>query len=191
VLAFNDSVFRILSFGAPVPETGGRIEALGPGGQTALFDAVLVALRELATNRTKGVQRREAIIVLSDGEDSASRNDFEEAHREVQATGVIVYSISIRVDARGKSLPPLHEFAQLATDSGGRVVTLDDWTALDKVYADIGTELRHMYRLAYVPRVTNNDGRWRSLAVRVSNREARVRTRAGYFAKRPTPRLSQ
>jgi VWFA-related protein len=191
VLAFNESTFRILPFAAPSAGENGRVGELRAGGQTALFDAVLVGLRELATHRASDIERREAIIILSDGEDSASRNDFVEVHRELQTTGVLLYSISIRVDARGKSRPPLHEFAQLANDSGGRVVALDDWTALDKVYADIAAELRHMYRLAYVPRGTLNDGRWRTLAVRVANSDARVRTRAGYFAPRPILRGAQ
>jgi len=190
VLAFNETTSRILPFSTP-PEESGRVGKLGAGGQTALFDAVLVGLRELATHRSGEIERREAIVILSDGEDSASRNDFAEVHRELQTTGVLLYSISIRVDSRGKSLPPLHDFAQLANDSGGRVVSLDDWTALDQVYADIAAELRHMYRLAYVPRSTLNDGRWRTLAVRVSDSEARVRTRAGYFARRPVPHGAQ
>jgi Ca-activated chloride channel homolog len=187
VLAFNESTSRIAAFG--LPDAAGRpVESVHAHGQTALFDAVLVALRELETERAHSLApTREAIVIMSDGEDSASRNDFEEVHREVQRTGVIVYSISIRVDERGRTLPPLHEFAQLANDSGGRVIALDDWTALDAVYADIGTELRHMYRLAYVPRSSKDDGQWRALAVRVLSHDVRVRTRAGYFATRPVP----
>ena len=187
VLAFNESTSRIAAFGVP-DATSRPVESVRAHGQTALFDAVLVALREIEAQRAHSLATtREAIVIMSDGEDSASRNDFEEVHREVQRTGVIVYSISIRVDEHGRSQPPLHEFAQLANDSGGRVIALDDWTALDAIYADIGAELRHMYRIAYVPRAVKNDGLWRALAVRVPNYDVRVRTRAGYFAARPVP----
>jgi hypothetical protein len=59
-----------------------------------------------------------------------------------------------------------------------------DLTTLDAVYADIAAELRHMDRLAYVPAASKDDGRWRSVSVRVPGHDARARTRAGYYATR-------
>jgi VWFA-related protein len=101
---------------------------------------------------------------------------------EVQRVGVLIYGISLRTDEQDQALPPLREFAQLARNSGGRAIAVRDLTTLDDVYAGIAAELRHMYRLAYVPATPTHDGRWRSVAVRVLEREARVRTRAGYYA---------
>lgn len=187
IIAFNDSATRVASFRTGVTDAASHIDAVRADGQTALLDAILVGLNDLRVARRENEPpAREALIVLSDGEDSASRLEFEEVHSEVQRSGVIVYSVSVRVDERGKALPPLHEFAQLANDSGGRVVSVADMDTLDTVYLDIANELRHMYRLAYVTRATKGDGRWRSLTVGVTDPSARVRTRAGYFA--PSPR---
>lgn len=185
VLAFNQSAERIVPFGTDVTAATSLVDQVRADGTTALFDAVLVGLRELQTaRRTSETPRRQALVVLSDGEDSASRLGFEEVHEEAQRAGVLVYSISIRMDGHDRALPPLHEFAQLANDSGGRVVAVRDLTTLDAVYAEIAAELRHMYRLAYVPLASKSDGKWRSVSVRVVGHDARARTRAGYYATR-------
>ena len=192
VMAFNRSAERIVPFGTNVTAATPLIDQIRAGGATALFDAMLVALHELQTARQSGeIPRREALVVLSDGEDTGSRLAFEDVHEEAQRAGVVVYSISIRMDEHDRGLPPLHEFAQLANDSGGRVVAVKDLTTLDAVYAEIAAELRHMYRLAYMPTAPTHDGRWHSVAVRVLDREARVRTRAGYFAPASTPRVGR
>jgi VWFA-related protein len=183
VLAFNRQVMRVVPFSTGTSEARPLVDHLSADGQTALFDAMLVALRELQSAGRPGEgPRRDAIVVLSDGEDTASRLDFDDLRREVQRTGVLVYSISIRTDERDRPLPPLHEFSQLSWDSGGRAVAVRDLTTLDAVYADIAAELRQMYRLAYVPVVPLGDGGWHGVTVRVPTRDARVRTRAGYYA---------
>jgi Ca-activated chloride channel family protein len=189
VLAFNRQVTRVVPFSTGASAARSLVDHLGADGQTALFDAMFVALRELqSAGRLGEAPRREAILVLSDGEDTASRLDFEDLRQEVQRTGTLVYSISIRADERDRPLPPLHEFGQLAWDSGGRAVAVRDLATLDAVYADIAAELRQMYRLAYVPVVPPRDGGWHAVMVRVPTRDARVRTRAGYYApSTPTP----
>jgi VWFA-related protein len=182
VLAFNRQVTRVVPFGTAASVARPLVNDISADGQTAMFDAMLVALRELQpADRPEG-PRREAILVLSDGEDTASHLDFDDLRREVQRTGALVYSISIRMDERDRPLPPLHEFSQLAWDSGGRAVAVRDLTTLDAVYADIAAEFRQMYRLAYVPAVPLRDGGWHAVTVRVPDGDARVRTRAGYYA---------
>lgn len=184
VIAFNRSAERIVSFETAAADAARLIDKIGADGQTALFDAMLVALRELhGARRTSDGPRREALIVLSDGEDTASRLVFDDVDEEVQRAGVLVYSVSIRTDEHDRSLPPLREFARLARDSGGRAIAISDLATLDAVYADIAAELRHMYRLAYVPAAATHDRRWHAVAVRVTGRDARVRTRAGYYAR--------
>jgi VWFA-related protein len=180
VLAFNQRAERVVPLGLSAAAAVPLVGTIGADGQTALFEAILVAMRELQAARQPGL-RREALIVLSDGEDTMSRVSFEDLLEDVQRTGVLVYGISLRSDERDKALPPLREFAQLARDSGGRAIAVRDPTTLDAVYADIGAELRHMYRLAYVP-AAPGDGRWHPVSVRILDQDARVRTRRGYYA---------
>lgn len=189
VIAFNRSADRIVSFETNAADAAPLIDKIGADGQTALFDAMLVALQELHGARRKSDgPRREALIVLSDGEDTASRLAVDDVDEEVQRAGALVYGVSLRTDEHDRSLPPLREFAKLARDSGGRAIAISDLATLDAVYADIAAELRHMYRLAYVPPASVNDRRWHAVAVRVLGRDARVRTRAGYYARASMPR---
>ena len=184
VIAFNQHAERVVPFGTALAAAAGLVNAIEADGQTAMFESLLVAVRDLqARRRADGAPHREALVVLSDGEDTASHLVFEDVLEDVQRAGVIMYGVSLRTDERDRALPPLREFAQLARDSGGRATAVRDVTILDAVYADIAAELRRMYRLAYVP-AAPGDGRWRPVTVRVLNPDARVRTRTGYYSSR-------
>lgn len=188
VMAFNQRAERVVPFGTAPAAAAPLVDAIEAEGQTALFEATLVALRDLRTTRRAGENpRREAVVVVSDGADTSSHVAFEDALEAVQRAGVIVYGVSLRTDERDRVLPPPWEFAQLARDSGGRAIAVSDVKMLDLVYADIAAELRHMYRLAYVP-AAPGDGRWRSITVRVLDQQARVRTRTGYYSSRSISR---
>jgi hypothetical protein len=63
-------------------------------------------------------------------------------------------------------------------------VGITDPERLTSVYREIGVELRHLYRIGYVPTRAVGDGKWHTLSVRVSRRDARVRARAGYYASK-------
>jgi hypothetical protein len=56
--------------------------------------------------------------------------------------------------------------------------------SLTEIYARINEEVRQLYRLAYVSSDQRSDGQWRELSVRVGMRDAKVRTRSGYYAAR-------
>lgn len=188
VMAFSRTSERIVPFGLAGVAAHTLVGNIVADGQTALFDAVLVALRELkAAPRSDEAAHRNALVVLSDGEDTASRLAFEDVLEEVRRAGVLVYGISLRTDEHDRVLPPLRELAQLSTDTGGRAVAVRDLGVLESVYTDIAAELRHMYRLAYVPATPKRDGRWHAISVRTVARDLRMRTRLGYYAARPSP----
>lgn len=185
VMAFNQRAERLIPLGSDRAAAERALSGVAATGQTALFEAALIAVRDLqAARRGKASEYREAIIVLSDGEDTSSRLPFEDVLDEVRRSGVIVYAVSLRTDEREKPLPPLHEISQLANDTGGRTTAVRDLAGLARVYEDIGIELRQMYRLGYSPAAAAQDGRWHALSVRVLIADARTRTRAGYYAPR-------
>lgn len=187
VMAFNQRVDRLFPLGPDLTAAEGVLSDITADGQTALFEAVLIAARDLqAARRQNPSEHREAILVVSDGEDTISRLPFEDVLDEVRRSGVIVYGVSLRTGAREKTLPPLHEMTQLAYDTGGRAMAVRDLAGLVRVYDDIGAELRQMYRLAYSPAAVPRDGRWHSIVVRVLSENARARARAGYYAPRPS-----
>ncbi len=183
VLAFNERVDRVSPFGAESRASLQALNKLEAGGQTALFDALLVARQDLdRIGRQSPRQPRQAIVLLSDGEDTRSVLAFEDVRDELRRSGILVYVLSIRVDDRGRPLPPRWQAEQLAFDTGGRAVTASSPQALASLYDDVHRELRRLYRLGFEPAPLAADGRWHPISVRVRRPETYVRARAGYFA---------
>lgn len=184
ILGFNDRTVRLHGFDderSRVPEALARVHAIG---STSLYDAMLVAASSIVrARRDGGPETREAIIVLTDGEDMGSRVDFDEVLPALRRSGAVVYSVSLRTDIAGQWLGANWQMLATARDTGGRAAGVhgDELAAL---YREINTELRHMYRLGYVSGDARRDGTWRTVSVRVPAHDSRVRTRSGYYAPR-------
>ena len=198
VVAFNHRTMRLHGFSddpAQMPSTltssmGAALASIGSSGSTALYDALLVATNDLVKSRGGALpETRDVVIVLSDGEDTSSRVGFEEVLPVVRRSGVLVYSISLRASERGEWLGANWPMLQLARDTGARALGVPRLEALPEIYREIDAEVRHLYRLAYVSNDTRRDGQWRTISLRVPSHDARVTTRAGYYAPRP-PRSS-
>ncbi len=173
------------------------------GGGTALYDAIELASRKLASttpppNAASPVVRR-VIVVISDGDDNLSGSSRSEAIEAAQRAEVAVYSISSSTDwvssteesdAAKRVNRKFHKtdndrvLEQFADETGGRVFfpyKLDDLAAS---FQDIGDELRSQYQLAYVPANKVFDGKFRKIRIEVDRKGLTVRARRGYFAPR-------
>jgi VWFA-related protein len=193
IIAFSRQADRRLPLGTDRAAARAAIAEIAPGGQTGLFEAVLIGIRDLERlerDRRPG-QYRTALVVLSDGGDTSSRVSFDQVLEDARRSGVLVYGVSLRTDERGRSLAPPFGLAQLAHDTGGWVIAAHEPASVISIYQDIGAELRHLYRLGYNSSNPARDGAWRPLSVRVANPEARVRARAGYYAPRGLPRFAR
>jgi Ca-activated chloride channel family protein len=163
------------------------IRATQPDGSTSLYQSLYIAQSELSRDRARvGDQiRREAIVVLSDGEDTTSLIDYDQVLDSSRRTGVIVYAIGLRA----KDQLPSQEYRSaeyvlrtLSNETGGRVFFVSDTAELPAVYGQIAGELAGQYTLGYRSTNPKRDGTWRRLAIRVTRGEAAARTRTGYFA---------
>ena len=105
IIAFNHRAERVHAFAdnpARVPVALASIEATGG---TSLYDALLVAENSLVRVRHDTLlETREAVIVLSDGEDTASLVGFEEMLPVLRRGGALVYTVSFREGAEGEWL---------------------------------------------------------------------------------------
>lgn len=193
VIAFGDRADRRLSFSTDRAAAEQAVAELSAYGATALFESLAVALRDLEqARRLEAIDHRQAIIILSDGEDTRSVLAFDDLLEAARRSGVLIYGVSLRADEKGRALAAPRELFQLANDTGGRAIAVEAPGQLAAVYEEIGAELRHLYRLGFVPGDTATDGSWRRISVRVlDNADARVRTRAGYYAPRPPARIRQ
>jgi len=150
------------------------LEAVDSGGWTALHDAVVFSLYYY-----RGVTGRRALVLLSDGDDTDSRLDFETALDYAKGSGVVIYTIGLKNDALdGKAKSKLRK---LAHETGGRSFFIEEAEELSGVYAAIEEELRSQYLLAYASDHPQRDGQFRSVKVEVKGSGLQARTIQGYI----------
>ncbi len=122
---------------------------------------------------------RRGLIVLSDGEDRYSEAQPHTVLERARRADVLVYPIAV-----GRRAPPL--FAEIAALTGGRSFHAREAQAIDRALTDVAVELRSQYLLGYAPARQGPAAReagWRSIEVRVSQRDLRVRARDGYYGQ--------
>ncbi|HVR44870.1 MAG TPA: VWA domain-containing protein [Thermoanaerobaculia bacterium] len=159
-------------------------------GGTSLYNALYIALRQFGrAAQDAGEMRRQAFVVLSDGEDTASLLAFDDVLTQARRSGVSVYTIHLlsgieAPTARLARQQSDSEFAmrRLADDTGGLTFTATEAGMLSGIYAGIAEELASQYSMGYVPTDDDGDGRFRRISVRIADRpNLRPRARAGYL----------
>lgn len=194
VIGFNDRVEVLQPLTQELAALEGALGAARAGGQTALYDAVYVTLAELRRERRAYANvRRQVIVVLSDGLDTASWISSDDTLAAARSGGAIIYTIALKMPPTPNQLPPDrftlesdYTLNLLARDSGGRMFLPKTVNELGAVYESITAEIAHQYVLGYIPSHRPLDGKFRQVAVRVSAPvDAQVRTRNGYYAVAP------
>ena len=185
IIDFDNRVSILQQFTSDRPALETAIRQTVPNGSTSLHNAMYISLKELKKVRatSSGDVRRQAIVVLSDGEDTSSLVPFEEVLDLAKRSEVIVYTIGIRGRDLGARGFPEAEFVlkQFAQETGGRAFFPTGATELDAIYAQIADELAAQYALAYSSRNPRRDGQWRRIVVRTTKPALAARTKQGYF----------
>jgi Ca-activated chloride channel family protein len=159
-----------------------KIFDLKARGMTVLNDAVVKAVQEL----DKRPEKRKAVIILSDGEDTASRASAEKALKAALAANVTIYSvdmsdISFSGSQHRQNQGVLRNFAQ---KTGGVFISTENGVALRDALKGIVDELQIQYTIAYEPPKVKHDGKWHALDLHVARPNLVIRTRQGYNAPR-------
>jgi Ca-activated chloride channel family protein len=161
------------------------IAAIEAGGQTALYNALYVTLKDLAREPGRELARR-AVVVLTDGEDTASMVSDEQLLELAQRAGVVVYAIGMLPAASAasaeRSSVPTYVLTALARETGGRAYFPRVPGELDGVYDSIAREMRTLYGLGYVPNRPRADGAFHRILVQAREPNLLVRHRTGYYA---------
>ena len=190
VISFADGVRVMQPLTADRALVEKAISRTGAKGATALHNAIYVALKEFGRPAAaSGDVRRQAIAVLSDGEDTSSLLSFDDVLEMAKRSGVSIYTIGLKADVDARQMPVRRYFSQsdfamkqLATETGAMPFFPENVSDLSGVYAAIATELASQYSIGYIPRNVRGDGKYRRVIVRVANRpELKPRTRTGYF----------
>lgn len=164
-----------------------------PGSQTALYDAVW----QFADEKLRNVPGRRVIVIITDGDDTFSRADLNDAVDIAQRTETTIFGISTKAGFLG-SVPGVEAgtvkdkgdkfLTQLCERTGGEAFFTGDMLELEKAFKKISEELRSQYIITYRPANQNYDGRDRKIEVRFTDKEKtnkyKIRTKASYRAVR-------
>lgn len=171
---FSDQPELLAPFTADFATLENAMLALFPDRATALYDSVIMGLFQFS-----GVRGRKAMVVLTDGEDTASKADFDAVLGYAQRNSVTIYTIG--VDLPLSKLMARWQLSKLADVTGGRSFFVSTKSDLDRIYSIIDQELRTQYLLAYTSSSTKPPDELRKIRVEVNRRRVDVRTLTGYF----------
>ena len=189
VIDFDSRVVVLSSFTNGVPDLEQAIRKTSAGGSTSLYNAVYIALKDLKKIVAKNSEeiRRQAIVVLSDGEDTSSLLPFEEVLDLAKRSETAIYAIGLRSpDGPSTTTKGFKEaefvLRQFSQETGGRAFFPNQLSDLANVYGQISDELSSQYTVGYTSRNSRRDGSWRRVIVRVNRPNLTARTKLGYFA---------
>ena len=185
VMEFGSKPHVLQPFTADSEKLSQAIRMTQAGGTTSLYNALYIALKNL--NRRREDIRRQAIVVLSDGEDTSSLVSFEQVMELTKDTDVVIYTVSLRRPSarRGRAFSEAeHVLKKLAEETGGQWFFPNEIQELDSVYEKISTELKSQYNLGYISNNPKRDGSWRRVVVQTGFPDLIVRTKLGYYAPR-------
>jgi Ca-activated chloride channel homolog len=186
VIDFDSRVQVIQGFTSSIADLEGAIHRTTAGGSTSLHNAIYIALKELKRIQARGTEdiRRQAIVVLSDGEDTSSLVTFDEVLDLAKRSETAIYAIGLRTPGERTRGFTDAEFVlrQLTQQTGGRVFFTRQVSELASVYGQIADELSSQYMLGYSSKNPKRDGAWRRIVVRVAAPNSQARAKQGYYA---------
>jgi len=187
VIDFDSRVNTLQVFTNSIDDLKAAIRRTSAGGSTSLYNAIYIALKELGKINVTTVDeiRRQAIVMLSDGEDTSSLVEFEEVLELAKRSDTIIYSIGLRSrDIRTRRGFREADFVlrQLAQETGGRAFFPEQVDELPEIYQRISDELSSQYTLGYVSKNPLRDGQYRRIVVRVDRPNVAAKTKLGYYA---------
>jgi Ca-activated chloride channel family protein len=191
VVNFNDDYYLDTEhdFTSDLNEMKTALERIDARGSTALYDAVIGSLDHLK----KGTRDKKVILVVTDGEDNASRHSLENTVEQAQRNDAVIYAVGVFSDDdikhnRRAMKKARGALSQLANATGGLAFFPEDANDTEAICTQIAHDIRNQYTLAYYPTNTARDGSFRSVQVEVlpprGSGKLSVRTRTGYYASR-------
>jgi VWFA-related protein len=185
IVEFNQGPHLLQEF---TSDQSALLDAIGrarPAGATALHNVLYITLKDLQRRAPSSEIRRRAIVLLSDGEDTASMVTDDQVMELARSAEVNIYAI--KIGAAGSERDETGEQARyllttLAKESGGQAFFPEEVSRLAGIYDRIAQELQSQYSIGYISRNASLDGSWRQILVVAQREGVTVRHRLGYYA---------
>jgi VWFA-related protein len=190
--------------GQGAPQGGGRYprgggQGRGGRGGTDLYDAVFLGADEIMRKQ----QGRKALVVLSDGVDTGSKESITQALESSQRADTLIYAILFADPngysgfggfggrgggRRGGSRAPATDgrdgkkvLERLAGETGGRFFEVSKKLPIDQVFDAIQEELRGQYSIGYTSDNPDKTSGYRRIHLAAKQKELVVQAREGYY----------
>ena len=193
IVNFSDRAYLDQGFTSDINALNRGLSHADSKGTTALYDAVAAAADELAN---RGKLPKQVLLVITDGADNASRLDLDQTIRRVQYLGgPVVYTIGLLFGADKEEAERARiALERLSKETGGIAYFPHSLESVDSIAAEVARDIRDQYTIGYHSSKPASLGGYRVVRVEVSaakHRKMIVRTRKGYYAKKPTPQHAQ
>jgi Ca-activated chloride channel homolog len=181
IVNFNDEYYLDQDYTSDVRKLQEALEKVEARGGTALYDALVASADHL--KRSAKLQKK-ALLVVTDGEDNASRESLETAVRRLQAeNGPTVYAIGIL--GGEKERRARRALQTIAERTGGIAFLPKTADEVDSISRTVAHDIRNQYTIGYKPTTPKNAGGYRTIHVDARAHgygKLTVRTRSGYYA---------
>jgi VWFA-related protein len=191
IINFDDSAYLEQDFTGSIGDLIDALENIDARGETALYDALYLASEKVMKD---GKKDKKVLLVISDGEDNASRYGINKVIEALRQSKVTLYAVGLleEDDQRGglfkkppskKAKDDLVKFAEI---TGGRAYFPKNLEEVEELMKNIAHDLRNHYTISYTPTNTKLDGSWREVTVKVNPPKNTPKmtwhTKQGYYA---------
>jgi Ca-activated chloride channel family protein len=173
IVGFDNEPQMIQKWSTKISALHAGLARLRAEESTALYDAIVYALYNF-----HGIRGQKALVLISDGKDTASKFTFDQAVEYARRTGVPIFGIGIGIKSNENDVR--YKLDRICRETGGATFYIDQARELQRVYDDIQAELRSQYVLGFYPASDIKAGsKWREVTVQVT--EGKAKTIKGYF----------
>lgn len=183
IVNFNDEAYLDQDFTSNHNRLQDALQRIDSRSGTALYDAVSMSLDHLIEAGNETYQKR-ALLIITDGEDTASRMDLEILVRKLQSSNVTVYGIGLLSEEERRAAKRAERhLKQLTHPTGGPAYFPTASDQVEPLVKRIAADIRNQYTLEYL-RPQNRPPGYRRVRVDLKGkaRSNAVRHRPGYYA---------
>ena len=181
IVNFNEEYFLDQDYSSSISKLKDALERIEARGGTALYDATVASADHL---KKSGDLEKKVLLVVTDGEDNASRESLEQAVRRLQdENGPTVYTIGLLQEEHSKRAR--RALREMAEETGGVAFFPKNLGEVNEITSQIAHDIRNQYTIGYKPDNPQRSGGYRQVKVDAQAKgykKLQVRTRSGYYA---------
>jgi len=155
LVSFDSQAQLIQRWSPKLSDVNAGLAKLRAEEATALYDAIVYSLYNFL-----GIKGQKALVLITDGRDTASKFSFDQALEYARRTAVPIYAIGIGIGQT--EVDTRYKLGRFCAETGGNVYYIQQATDLNRVYGEIQNELRSQYILGiYPPDGVKPGSKWR------------------------------